>query len=74
MVGYAFFYLPIFLMSIIASNRREIKKVKWTKRCGMLTEELGHKNLMQLYYYPLFLYERMLIAGIIVYMQSWPSF
>lgn len=41
-------------------------------RYGMLTDELRHKSILQLYYYPLFMYQRLLIAGIIVYLYDYP--
>ena len=73
LVGYVFTYIPIFLMTLISKNRRDIRKLKWTKKCGMLTSELSNRSIIQLYYYPLFLYERILIAGIIVYLNAYPA-
>jgi len=38
----------------------------------MLTEELRRKSILQLYYYPVFLFQRLVIAGIIVFVYEYP--
>lgn len=48
--------LPFIQMNIIYSHRREIRKESFTRRFGMLTEEFRQKSILQLYYYPLWLF------------------
>lgn len=38
----------------------------------MLTEELRAHSILQLYYFPLFMFQRLMIAGIIVYVYDYP--
>lgn len=71
--GYMFVYMPFGLMTLIYKNKAVIKKLSWKRKFGMLTEELNSRDILQLYFYPLFLYQRLVIAAIIVYMQTYPS-
>jgi hypothetical protein len=48
--------MPFALMTIIYYNRNNVKKLEWRRRDGMLTEELNNKDILQLYYYPIFMY------------------
>jgi len=66
--------LPFITMSTIYERRRQVKKRTWLNRWGMLTEELRSKNILQLYYFPLFMYQRLMIAGIIVYLYDTPLY
>jgi len=59
-------------MSVIYLNRKNVKKRSWINKWGMLTDELRSKSILQLYYYPLFMYQRLLIAGIVVYLYDNP--
>ncbi len=70
--GAACILLPFMTMSLIYINRKHIKKRDWKKKFGMLTEECRTHSILQLYYYPLFMYQRMLIAGVIVYVYEYP--
>lgn len=71
-VGYVFIYMPFGLMTLIYNNKAIIKKLQWKRKYGMLTEELNNRDILQLYFYPLFLYQRLVIASIIVYLQDHP--
>eukprot|EP00347_Sterkiella_histriomuscorum_P005340 403356986 len=64
--------LPFMAMTLIYHNRRIIKSKKWKMKFGMLTDECRSKSILQLYYYPLFMYQRLFIAGIIVYVYDMP--
>lgn len=48
--------LPFLTMSLIYSNRKQIRKASWRNRFGMLTDECRNKSILQLYYYPVFMY------------------
>ena len=63
---------PFIMLNIIWSNRPILKTMKFRSRFGMLTEELKRRNIIQLYYYPLFMFQRMCIAGIIVFLTELP--
>ena len=65
--------MPFGFMTLIYNNRHQVRKNIWTQRYGMLTDELKQKDIMQLYYYPVFLYQRLVIAAIIVYLQDYPA-
>jgi len=39
----------------------------------MLTEELQRRSIIQLYYYPIFLFQRICIAGVIVFGYDYPA-
>eukprot|EP00347_Sterkiella_histriomuscorum_P013631 403363980 len=64
--------LPSMGMTLIFHNRRILKNKKWKMKFGMLTDECSNKSILQLYYYPLFIYQRLFIAGIIVYVYDMP--
>ena len=66
--------LPFMTMSLIYSNRKHIRKSSWRTRFGMLTDECRNKSILQLYYYPVFMYQRLLIAGILVYLYQYPLY
>lgn len=59
--------MPFITMTLIYHNRRHIRKHKWKKSFGMLTDELSQKSITQLYYFPIFMYQRLVICAIIVY-------
>jgi len=65
---------PFFMMHLIWTNRKIIKTKYFKRRFGMLTEELRRRTLLQLYYYPIFLFQRLFIAGVIVFGYSYPFF
>ena len=64
--------LPFLTMTLIYHNRRVIRSLKWKKKFGMLTEECRNHSILQLYFYPLFMYQRLMIAGVIVYVFDMP--
>ncbi|CDW72275.1 fu domain containing protein [Stylonychia lemnae] len=64
--------LPFLAMTVIYQNRKKIKQNSWNSRFGMLTEEVRSNNIIQLYYYPIMMYQRLLISGVIVYFSSDP--
>eukprot|EP00347_Sterkiella_histriomuscorum_P006839 403351236 len=66
--------LPFLTMTIIYHNRRHVKNLEWKKKFGMLTDECRSHSILQLYYYPLFIYQRLCICGIIVYLYDLPFF
>eukprot|EP00347_Sterkiella_histriomuscorum_P011981 403370353 len=66
--------LPFLTMTIIYHNRRHVKNLEWKKKFGMLTDECRSHSILQLYYYPLFIYQRLCICGIIVYLYDAPFF
>jgi hypothetical protein len=72
-VGYLFLYAPFAFLNLINKNRKQLRKSDWVDRFGLLTDDLEVDNIVCCYYYPLFMYERMIIAAIIVFMQTWPS-
>ncbi|CDW85864.1 cadg multi-domain protein [Stylonychia lemnae] len=65
--------LPFLAMTMIYRNRKMIKQNSWNDRFGMLTEEIRKRNIIQLYYYPIMMYQRLLISGIIVYFSHDPG-
>lgn len=48
--------LPFITMAIIYSNRKRVGSQKWRRSFGMLTEESSTYTILQLYYYPLFMF------------------
>ena len=64
--------LPFILMTVIYKHRKNIRKRKWKIKYGMLTDELSQKTVLQLYYYPAFLFQRMAYSATIVYIYSYP--
>ncbi|CDW87978.1 cadg multi-domain protein [Stylonychia lemnae] len=64
--------LPFLSMTVIYHNRKMIKKFQWKKSYGMLTDEVRTKSIIQLYYYPFFMFQRLMIAAIIVYVYEKP--
>ena len=64
--------LPFLTMTLIYENRRYVKRVVWKEKFGMLTEEVRSKNILQLYYFPLFMYQRLMISGIVVFLYDYP--
>jgi hypothetical protein len=59
-------------MTVIYKHRKNIRKRKWKIKYGMLTDELSQKTVLQLYYYPAFLFQRMAYSATIVYIYSYP--
>ena len=48
--------LPFILMSVIYKHRKNVRKRKWKVKYGMLTDEFSQKTVLQLYYYPAYLF------------------
>ncbi|CDW90898.1 cadg multi-domain protein [Stylonychia lemnae] len=64
--------LPFITMTVIYKNMKKIQKKNWIYSWGMLTEELRKKSILQLYYYPIFMFQRLIIVEIIVYLYDSP--
>ena len=64
--------LPFTLMSTIYANRRWVRKRHWKISFGMMTDEFSQKTIMQLYYYPTYLFQRMTFAACLVFIYSYP--
>jgi hypothetical protein len=43
-------------MTVIYANRKQVRKRVWKVKLGMLTDELSQKSILQLYYYPAYLF------------------
>jgi len=59
-------------MHLIWTQRKYIKTKKFKNKYGMLTEELQRRSIVQLYYYPIFLFQRIFISGMIVFGYDYP--
>ncbi|CDW86063.1 cadg multi-domain protein [Stylonychia lemnae] len=70
--GFISLFLPFLTMTIIYHNRKKTSHNFWNSSFGMLTEEVKSQYILQLYYYPIMMYQRLLIAAIIVYLSSYP--
>ncbi|CDW90923.1 fu domain containing protein [Stylonychia lemnae] len=64
--------LPFLLMTLIYQNRKNIEKRKWKHSLGILTEDLNNETILQLYYYPIFIYQRLAICTILAYGFRYP--
>ncbi len=64
--------LPFVLMSLISANRHRVRKKAFETKYGMLTEEVKRKDILQLMYYPIFLFQRVYIVGVIVFGYQYP--
>ena len=66
--------LPFVTMTLIYSGRKLVHRRLWRAKYGMLTEECSPVSILQLYYYPVFMFQRLIIAGTIVYVYEMPLF
>ncbi len=64
--------LPFVCMSIIYVNKPEVKTERFNQTFGTLTEDLHKTHLLQLYYYPVFLFQRLIVAGTVVFINGFP--
>ncbi|CDW90935.1 cadg multi-domain protein [Stylonychia lemnae] len=64
--------MPFLVMSLIYHHRKSVNKEKWNNQFGMLTYEVKNNRLLQAYYYPIFLYQRLVIVTVIVYGTPYP--
>lgn len=64
--------LPFILMTVIYSNRKTVRKRTWIVRFGMLTDEFSQKSIIQLYYTPAYLFQRMTYSATIVFLYDYP--
>ncbi|CDW87181.1 cadg multi-domain protein [Stylonychia lemnae] len=71
-VGSFSILLPFLLMTAIFQNRKNIEKRRWINSLGILTEDLQSDHLLQIYYYPLFIFQRLTICAILVFAFSYP--
>lgn len=63
---------PFIIMTYIYSNRRNVRKRKWIVAAGTLTEEFSQKTILQLYFVPVWLFQRLAFSAIIVLVYSYP--
>ncbi|CDW72132.1 UNKNOWN [Stylonychia lemnae] len=71
-VGSFSIILPFLLMTVIFLNRKNIEKHSWIDSFGVLTEDLQSDHLLQIYYYPLFIFQRLTICAILVFVFRYP--
>lgn len=59
-------------MSVIYAHRKLIRKQVYRVKFGMLTDEMSQSSILQLYFHPAFLLQRLTFAAAIVFVYSYP--
>ena len=72
-VGLVALFMPFYSMTIIYLNRKNVAKNKWKISFGILTDETRRKSIYQLYYYPIFMFQRLAITFVVVYADDYPT-
>lgn len=65
-------YFPFFCMTVIWSNRDKVSTRKWELTWGMLSEDTSTTYMMQLNYYPIFIYQRFYFCFCVVFLNDYP--
>ncbi len=63
---------PFVLMTLISVNRHRVRTKRFDNKYGMLTSEVSRKDILQLMYYPVFMFQRIFIVGTIVFVYDYP--
>lgn len=65
-------YYPFFCMSILWKYRDYVNTKTFEDTWGMLTEDTNTRYMMQINYYPIFIYQRFIYCFIIIFLNDYP--
>jgi len=71
--GSVLLYFPFFSMSVLWQYRDYIKTKGFRDTWGMLTDDVHTRFMMQINYYPLFIYQRFYFCFVVVFGLDYPT-